>query len=115
MDEADLPARRSAGEPPHPTHRSTTDKEMTMGTFPRLLIIPMLAAGIGIAAAEELPGKSPVSSGTIHSSPERPDKPIVDPVTKLVWSTNPSTVDVPHQPSIGGRDPLGGDPTRPGD
>ena len=44
------------GEPPHPTHRSTIDQEMTMGTFPRLLIIPMLAAGIGIAHAEELPG-----------------------------------------------------------
>ena len=86
-----------------------------MSGFPRLLIISMLATGIGIARAEELPGKSPVSSGTIHSSPERPDKPIVDSETGLVWSTNPSTVDLPRQPSVGGRDPIGGDPTRPGD
>ncbi len=85
-----------------------------MGPFPRLLTIPILAAGIGVAHAAELPGKSPVSSGTIHSSPESPDKPIVDPETGLVWSTNPSTVDLQHQPSVGGRDSLGGDPTRPG-
>ena len=85
-----------------------------MGPMPRLLFIALLAC-IGIARADDPPGKSPVSSGTIHSSPERPDKPIVDPVTGLVWSTNPSTVDPRHQPSVGGRDPLGGDPTRPGD
>jgi hypothetical protein len=91
------------------------NKERTMSGVTRFLIISMLAAGIGLAPAQELPGKSPVSSGTIHSSPERPDKPIVDPESGLVWSTNPSTVDLPNQPSVGGRDPIGGDPTRPGD
>jgi|KBSSwiStaDraftv2_1062776.scaffolds.fasta_scaffold1147114_2 hypothetical protein len=80
-----------------------------------LLIGSMLTAGSGVAFAQGLAGRSPASSGVFHSSPERPDKPIVDPVTGLVWSTNPSTVDLPNQPSVGGRDPWGGDPTRPGD
>jgi hypothetical protein len=43
------------------------NKERKMSGFRRLLIISMLATGIDIAHAQELPGKSPVSSGTIHS------------------------------------------------
>jgi hypothetical protein len=80
-----------------------------------LVVALTLAASGGIACAQDMPGKSPVSSGTFHSSPERPDQPIVNPVSGLVWSTNPSTVDLAHQPSVGGRDLWGGDPTRPGD
>ncbi len=63
--------------------------------------------------AQTLPGPSPVSSGTFHSSPETPDKP-------RSWgdgvppSTNPSTNELSKQPSVGGRDQDGSDPTRPG-
>jgi len=79
-----------------------------------LLWLPLLVLTLADASAQELVGKSPIATGTFHSSPERPDKPLVDPATGLVWSTNPSTVDLSHQASVGGRDPSGGDPTRPG-
>jgi hypothetical protein len=79
-----------------------------------MLIFPMLVAGMATASAQEKPGKSPVSSGTIHSSPETPDRPPYVGEDGRPSSTNPSTVDLPHQPSVGGRDPMGGDPTRPG-
>jgi hypothetical protein len=65
------------------------------------------------AAAQSLPGSSPVSSGTFHSSPETPDKP-------RSWgdglppATNPSTNQLTKQPSVGGHDRDGSDPTRPG-
>ena len=72
-----------------------------------LLIGSMLTAGSGVAFAQGLAGRSPASSGVFHSSPERPDKPIVDPVTGLVWSTNPSTVDLPNQPQRWRSRPLG--------
>jgi hypothetical protein len=86
-----------------------------MRHFPLWFAVPLLATGIGAVSAEDLPGKSPVSSGIIHSSPETPDRPPIDPAIGRAWSTNPSTVDLLHQPSVGGRDPLGGDPSRPGD
>ena len=86
-----------------------------MRLFPLWLAIPILATGISATSAEELPGKSPVSSGITHSSPETPDRPPIDPTIGRAWSTNPSTVDLAHQPSVGGGDPLGGDPSRPGD
>ena len=66
------------------------------------------------AAAQSPPGPSPVSSGTIHSSPESPDK-------ARAWgdgqppATNPSTNELNKQPSVGGRDLDGSDPTRPGE
>jgi hypothetical protein len=65
------------------------------------------------AQSQNPPGASPVSSGTIHSSPESPDKP-------RSWgdgqpaATNPSTNEPSKQPSAGGRDTDGSDPTRPG-
>jgi hypothetical protein len=65
------------------------------------------------AAAQSPPGASPVSRGTFHSSPETPDKP-------RSWgdgippATNPSTNELSRQPSVGGRDQDGSDPTRPG-
>jgi hypothetical protein len=80
-------------------------------TMPLLLI---LLLGIGSALAEELPGKSPISSGISHSSPESPNRPPSDLANGQPWTTNPSTVELARQPSVGGRDSLGGDPTRPG-
>src|SRR5262249_35854627 len=65
------------------------------------------------AAAQSPPGPSPVSSGTFHSSPERPDNP-------RSWgdggppSTNPSTNESSKEPSVGGSAQDGSDPTRPG-
>lgn len=77
-----------------------------------------LAAAIVVCAplsalAQTPPGPSPVSHGTTHSSPESPDKP-------RNWgdgnvpATNPSTNELAKQPSVGGSDSWGGDPTRPG-
>ena len=66
------------------------------------------------AQTQNLPGASPVSSGTFHSSPESADKP-------RSWgdgqpaASNPSTNEPSEQPSAGGRDLDGSDPTRPGD
>lgn len=65
------------------------------------------------AAAQGLPGPSPVSSGTTHSSPETPDKPAYQ-GEGLSPTTNPSTNELSKQPSVGGRDLDGSDPTRPG-
>ena len=65
------------------------------------------------AAAQTLPGPSPVSSGTFHSSPETPDKPR-NWGDGLRGATNPSTNELSRQPSVGGRDRDGSDPTRPG-
>lgn len=64
-------------------------------------------------AAQNLPGPSPVSSGTVHSSPETPDKPR-DWGDGLRSTTNPSTNELSKQPSVGGHDRDGTDPTRPG-
>lgn len=66
-----------------------------------------------IATAQGLPGLSPVSSGTFHSSPESPDKPRARD-DGLPPTTNPSTNELSKQPSVGGRDVDGSDPTRPG-
>ena len=66
------------------------------------------------AAAQSLPGPSPVSSGTFHSSPETPDKPR-DWGDGLRAATNPSTNDLSKQPSVGGHDRDRSDPTRPGE
>ena len=77
------------------------------------LALALLIGGTVSAAAQSLPGLSPVSSGTTHSSPESPDKP-------RNWgdgippATNPSTNDLSKQPSVGGRNQNGSDPTRPG-
>jgi hypothetical protein len=65
------------------------------------------------AMAQSLPGPSPVSSGTVHSSPETPDRPR-DWGDGLRGATNPSTNELSKQPSIGGHDRDGTDPTRPG-
>jgi hypothetical protein len=65
------------------------------------------------AAAQSLPGPSPVSSGTFHSSPESPDKPRSWGDGQLP-ARNPSTNELSKQPSVGGRDRDGTDPTRPG-
>src|SRR5262245_9795180 len=65
------------------------------------------------AAAQNLPGPSPVSSGTFHSSPETPDKPR-DWADGLPPARNPSTNELSKQPSVGGHDRDGTDPTRPG-
>jgi hypothetical protein len=73
----------------------------------------LLVCGTLSAAAQGLPGPSPVSSGTFHSSPERPDKPR-DWGDGLPSSTNPSTNELAKQPSVGGSDRDGSDPTRPG-
>ncbi len=72
----------------------------------------LLAFSTVAAGAQNPPGPSPVSQGTLHSSPETPDKP-------RSWgdgqvpATNPSTNELSKQPSVGGRDPEGSDPTRP--
>ena len=66
------------------------------------------------AAAQSLPGPSPVSSGTLHSSPETPDKPR-DWGDGLRSTTNPSSNELSKQPSVGGHDRDGSDPTRPGE
>jgi hypothetical protein len=65
------------------------------------------------AAAQNLPGPSPASSGTFHSSPETPDKPR-DWADGLPAARNPSTNELSKQPSVGGHDRDGTDPTRPG-
>jgi len=82
-----------------------------IGTL-RLAGALLLCSTIG-AAAQGLPGPSPVSSGTFHSSPETPDKPR-DWGDGLRGATNPSTNDLSKQPSVGGHDRDGSDPTRPG-
>lgn len=74
----------------------------------------LLLSSTLFATAQNLPGPSPVSSGTTHSSPESPDNP-------RSWgygmpaTTNPSTNELSRQPSVGGRDLDGSDPTRPGE
>jgi hypothetical protein len=65
------------------------------------------------AVAQTPPGASPVSSGTVHSSPEIPDKPRAWGDGQLP-ATNPSTNELSRQPSVGGRDTDGSDPSRPG-
>ena len=65
------------------------------------------------AVAQTPPGPSPVAKGTSHSSPESPDKP-KSWVDGQPPATNPSTNELAKQPSGGGRDPDGSDPSRPG-
>ena len=78
----------------------------------RVAALAALVSGTMVAAAQSPPGPSPVSSGTFHSSPEIPDKP-------RSWGdglpppTNPSTNELSKQPSVGGRDQDGSDPSRP--
>lgn len=77
----------------------------------RLAAVLIICSSVS-ATAQSPPGPSPVSRGTLHSSPETPDKP-------KSWgdgqppATNPSTNALDQQPSVGGRDLDGSDPTRP--
>lgn len=82
-----------------------------IGTW-RLAGVILLCSTLSVAA-QTLPGASPVSSGTFHSSPESPDKPR-DWGDGLRSTTNPSTNELGKQPSVGGHDRDGSDPTRPG-
>jgi hypothetical protein len=68
---------------------------------------------LSVLAAQSPPGPSPVSSGTYHSSPESPDK-VRNWGDGIPPATNPSTNELSKQPSVGGRDTDGSDPTRPG-
>jgi hypothetical protein len=86
-----------------------------IGTWPMAATLAgaFLLGSTLAAAAQNLPGPSPVSSGTFHSSPETPDKPR-DWGDGLPPARNPSSNELSKQPSVGGRDRDGTDPTRPG-